>query len=109
LLELVSLGIAIGIKMLPLRISFPALIAFAKTRKSIGVPGSLLCFSGFWSVLLAIAGDSWMIFLPKPPGFKSRQFDQCNPSIYLLREVGFWIKGNNTIATNYQNSKWDYL
>lgn len=89
-------GIAIGIKLLPLML-IPALIAFAKTRKSIG-----FWIASFVAILVSFAwlllGDSWMNFFQSLRLYQGKF--EFNASIYyLLREVGFWIKGYNTIAT----------
>ena len=89
-------GIAVGIKLLPFML-VPAILAFAKTRKSIGFwiasfVGILISFS--WLMI----GDSWMNFFQSLRLYQGKF--EFNASIYyLLREVGFWLKGYNTIAT----------
>jgi len=89
-------GIAVGIKLLPLML-VPAFLAFAKTRKSNG-----FWIASFVAILISFAwlliGDSWVNFLQSLKLYQGKF--EFNASIYyLLREVGFWIKGYNTIAT----------
>ena len=89
-------GMAIGLKLLPL-ILFPSIVLFKKTRIS------MLFWAGTVSVLLLsfawlIVDDSWINFLRSLRLYQGKF--EFNASIYyLLREVGFWIKGYNTIAT----------
>jgi hypothetical protein len=89
-------GIAIGMKLLPLML-FPALLTYAKTRKSIG-----FWVASFVAILVSFAwlliDDSWINFLQSLRLYQGKF--EFNASIYyLLREAGFWIKGYNTIAT----------
>lgn len=89
-------GMAIGLKLLPL-ILFPSLLLFKKTRVSI------LFWAGTFLVLLLsfawlIVDNSWINFLRSLRLYQGKF--EFNASIYyLMREVGFWIKGYNTIAT----------
>lgn len=87
-------GLAVGVKLLPL-ILIPAWIKFSKTRKSKSFWLSFL-IAIILSFVWLIIDDSWIGF------FKSLQLYQgkfeFNASIYyLLREVGYWIEGYNTI------------
>jgi hypothetical protein len=88
-------GLAIGMKLLPLLFA-PAFLLWKQTRKSLGFWGmaigtGLLCF-----LPLALDG-AWQNF------FQSLQLYQgkfeFNASVYyLLREVGNWLVGFNTIG-----------
>jgi alpha-1,6-mannosyltransferase len=89
-------GIAIGIKLLPFML-VPAILAFAKTRKTIG-----FWIASFVAILISFSwlmiGDSWMNFFQSLRLYQGKF--EFNASIYyLLRIVGFWLKGYNTIAT----------
>jgi hypothetical protein len=88
-------GLAIGMKLLPLLFA-PAFLFWNQTRKSLGFWGmaigiGLLCF------LPLLVGGAWQNF------FQSLQLYQgkfeFNASVYyLLREVGNWLVGYNTIG-----------
>jgi hypothetical protein len=88
-------GLAVGMKLLPLLFA-PAFLFWKQTRKSLDFWGmaigtGLLCF------LPLALGNSWQNF------FQSLQLYQgkfeFNASVYyLLREVGNWLVGYNTIS-----------
>jgi hypothetical protein len=88
-------GLAIGMKLLPLLFA-PTFLFWKQTRKSLGFWGmtigiGLLCF------LPLALGGAWQNF------FQSLQLYQgkfeFNASVYyLLREVGKWLVGYNTIG-----------
>ncbi len=88
-------GLAIGMKLLPLLFA-PAFLFWKQTRKSLGFWGmavgiGLLCF------LPLALGNSWQNF------FQSLQLYQgkfeFNASVYyLLRAMGNWLVGYNTIG-----------
>ena len=88
-------GLAIGMKLLPLLFA-PAFLFWKQTRKSLGFWGmaigtGLLCF------LPLLVGGAWQNF------FQSLQLYQgkfeFNASVYyLLREMGNWLVGFNTIG-----------
>jgi hypothetical protein len=88
-------GLAIGMKLLPLLFA-PAFLFWKQTRKSVGFWGmaigtGLLCF------LPLLVGGAWQNF------FESLQLYQgkfeFNASVYyLLREIGNWLVGYNTIG-----------
>lgn len=88
-------GLAVGIKLLPLMLG-PVFLAFEKSRKSVW----------FWAgMTLAIVisfiplwiDDSWVNFAQSLKLYQGKF--EFNASIYyLLREVGYWIEGYNTIA-----------
>ncbi|MFC5192874.1 glycosyltransferase family 87 protein [Algoriphagus aquatilis] len=88
-------GLAVGIKLLPLMLG-PVFLAFEKSRKS----------AWFWAgMTLAIVisfiplliDDSWVNFAQSLKLYQGKF--EFNASIYyLLREVGYWIEGYNTIA-----------
>jgi hypothetical protein len=88
-------GLAIGMKLLPLLFA-PVFLFWKQTRKSVGFWGmaigtGLLCF------LPLVLGGAWQNF------FQSLQLYQgkfeFNASVYyLLREVGNWLVGYNTIG-----------
>lgn len=88
-------GIAVGIKLLPLML-LPSLLAFAKTRKSTMfwiTSFGVILFSFVWLLI----GDAWINFFQSLRLFQGKF--EFNASIYyLLRQLGFWIQGYNTIA-----------
>lgn len=90
------LGLAVGLKLLPL-ILLPALFFFLKKRElirfSLGFAGMLLlCFGPL------LITDSVGNFFQSLRLYQGKF--EFNASIYyLLREIGFWIQGYNTIAT----------
>lgn len=89
-------SLAIGIKILPLMLA-PSLLSSQKIRKSY----SFWLFSLF--VLIALFSPllwegSWRNFLESLRLYQGKF--EFNASVYyLFREVGFWIKGYNTIAS----------
>lgn len=89
-------GLAIGVKLLPV-ILFPSLFLHLQIKKSM-VFWIGACLAFVLSFVWLLIDNSWVNF------FQSLQLYQgkfeFNASVYyLLREVGFWIKGYNTIAT----------
>ncbi|WP_338225734.1 glycosyltransferase family 87 protein [Algoriphagus confluentis] len=88
-------GLAIGMKLLPLMLG-PAFLAFGKTRKSLWFwVGTGLATPISFTPLLIDA--SWINFLKSIQLYQGKF--EFNASIYyLLREVGYWIEGYNTIA-----------
>lgn len=89
-------GFAIGMKLLPLMLA-PGLVFFAKSRKSIGFWTGV-----FLAVLLSFAwlwiDHSYVNFFQSLKLYQGK-FEFNGSIYYLLREVGFWIKGYNTIAS----------
>ena len=89
-------GLSVGLKLLPL-ILLPALFFFVKKKQLIpfvlGLFGMLfICFAPL------LYGDSLENFLQSVRLYQGKF--EFNASVYyLLREVGFWIQGYNTIAT----------
>lgn len=89
-------GLAIGLKLLPLMLA-PAFLSFTETRKK-----PVFWLASFISVILCFV---WLLWNQSYLNFfQSLQLYQgkfeFNASIYyLLREVGFWIQGYNTIET----------
>lgn len=96
LLSGASWGMAIGMKLLPLML-FPSLFTFKKTQKS-----GLFWSGAIMACLLAFGGllseGSWINFLKSIQLYQGK-FEYNASIYYLFREVGFWIKGYNTIAT----------
>lgn len=88
-------GLSIGMKLLPLML-IPTFFSFSNTRKSIAFwLGSALAL--VISFLWLIIDDSWIHFLQSLKLYQGKF--EFNASIYyLLREVGFWIKGYNVIG-----------
>ncbi|OOG73144.1 hypothetical protein B0E43_14655 [Algoriphagus sp. A40] len=88
-------GLAIGMKLLPL-ILLPAFIFHPETKKN-----TLLWFGALVAVIISFF---WLIFNTASMNFfQSLMLYQgkfeFNASVYyLLREVGFWIQGYNTIG-----------
>lgn len=88
-------GLAIGVKLLPMMLG-PAFSAFGKTRKSLWfwVGTALAIVISFIPLLI---DDSWVNFAQSLNLYQGKF--EFNASIYyLLREVGYWIEGYNTIA-----------
>lgn len=88
-------GLAVGMKLLPLLFA-PAFLFRKQTRKSFGFWGMAIATGLFCFLPLALGG-SWQNF------FQSLQLYQgkfeFNASVYyLLREVGNWLVGYNTIG-----------
>ena len=88
-------GLSIGMKLLPLML-VPALISFSKTRKSTAFwTGSALAL--VLSFVWLLIDNSWVHFLQSLKLYQGKF--EFNASIYyLLREVGFWVKGYNIIG-----------
>lgn len=88
-------GISIGLKLLPLML-VPAFLALGKTRRSLRFwIGTFLAFILSFGWLLI--DQSWINFSQSLSLYQGKF--EFNASIYyLLREVGFWIEGYNTIA-----------
>lgn len=88
-------GLSVGMKLLPLML-IPTFFSFGKTRRS----------KAFWlgsacAIIVSFAwlliDDSWIYFLQSLKLYQGKF--EFNASIYyLLREVGFWIKGYNVIG-----------
>jgi len=88
-------GISVGLKLLPLML-VPAFLALGKTRRSLRFwIGTFLAFILSFGWLLI--DQSWINFFQSLSLYQGKF--EFNASIYyLLREVGFWIEGYNTIA-----------
>jgi hypothetical protein len=88
-------GLSVGMKLLPLML-IPTFFSFPKTRKSIAFwIGSALALVLSFAWLLF--DDSWIYFHQSLKLYQGKF--EFNASIYyLLREVGFWIKGYNVIG-----------
>lgn len=91
----VFFGLSVGVKVLPL-ILIPAWISFSKTRFSkkfwLGF-GIALLFGFFWLLI----GDSLGHFYQSIRLYQGKF--EFNASVYyVLRELGYWIQGYNTIA-----------
>jgi len=89
-------GLAIGMKLLPLMLA-PAFLFFTQTSKK-----AAFWIASFASVFLCFAwlywDDSYLNFFQSIRLYQGKF--EFNASIYyLLREVGFWIQGYNTIET----------
>ena len=96
LLSGASWGMAIGVKLLPLML-IPSLISMKKSKKSIGFwfGAGVICLVTFGPLLI---DSSWINFSQSLKLYQGKF--EFNASIYyLLREIGFWIQGYNTIAT----------
>ena len=89
-------GVSIGMKLLPLML-LPTFLSFVKTRKLTSFwLGAFLAFILSFGWLLI--DQSWINFFQSLKLYQGKF--EFNASIYyLFREVGFWIKGYNTIAT----------
>lgn len=89
-------GFAVGMKLLPM-IMIPAWFFFSKTHKNIlfwaGAILALVISLGWF--FISAAGTNFMQSLSLYQG----KFEFNASIYYLLREVGFWIQGYNTIAT----------
>lgn len=89
-------GFAVGMKLLPM-IMIPAWYFFSKTRKNMlfwaGAILALIISLGWF--FISAAGANFMQSLSLYQG----KFEYNASIYYLLREVGFWIQGYNTIAT----------
>lgn len=88
-------GLSIGMKMLPLML-IPTFFSFEKTRKSqaFWTGSSIAIIASFGWLLI---DNSWVHFLQSLKLYQGKF--EFNASIYyILREVGFWIKGYNVIG-----------
>ncbi|REG83386.1 uncharacterized protein DUF2029 [Algoriphagus antarcticus] len=88
-------GLSVGMKLLPLML-IPTFFTFQKTRKSkaFWIGSALALIVSFGWLLI---DDSWIHFLQSLKLYQGKF--EFNASIYyLLREVGFWIKGYNVIG-----------
>ncbi|WP_439489887.1 glycosyltransferase 87 family protein [Algoriphagus sp.] len=88
-------GLSIGMKLLPLML-VPAFFSFEKIRKSppFWVGSAFALVLGFVWLLI---DESWIQFLQSLKLYQGKF--EFNASIYyLLREVGFWMKGYNIIG-----------
>ncbi|GMQ32283.1 DUF2029 domain-containing protein [Algoriphagus taiwanensis] len=88
-------GLAIGMKLLPLMLG-PAFLAFGKVKRTAWFwTGTIVAI--FFCFVPLLIDNSWRNFLESIKLYQGKF--EFNASIYyLLREVGFWIKGYNTIA-----------
>lgn len=88
-------GLSVGMKLLPLML-FPSFLTFEKTRKSITFwIGLAIAFILSFGWLLI--DNSWLHFFQSLKLYQGKF--EFNASIYyLLREVGFWVKGYNIIG-----------
>lgn len=89
-------GMAIGAKLLPLML-IPSLFSLRKTQKSIWfwLGAGVACLIAFGPLLIE---NSWVNFAESLKLYQGKF--EFNASVYyLLREIGFWIQGYNTIAT----------
>jgi hypothetical protein len=88
-------GLAVSLKLLPLLFA-PAFLFWKQTRKSVGFWGmaigtGLLCF------LPLLVGGAWQNFLKSLQLYQGKF--EFNASVYyLLRTVGNWLVGFNTIG-----------
>ncbi|MFN3997892.1 MAG: glycosyltransferase family 87 protein [Algoriphagus sp.] len=89
-------GLAISMKLLPLML-VPAFLFFAEARKNL-----TFWIASFFSVILCFVwlywDDSYLNFFQSIRLYQGK-FEFNGSVYYLLREVGFWIKGYNTIET----------
>jgi alpha-1,6-mannosyltransferase len=88
-------GLSIGMKLLPLML-IPTFFSFEKTRKSkaFWIGSAIAIIASFGWLLI---DDSWVHFLQSLKLYQGKF--EFNASIYyLLREVGFWVKGYNVIG-----------
>lgn len=89
-------SLAVGLKILPLML-LPSFLGTKKIRKSLGFwMGGIIVFGICFLPL--VLNNSWNSLLTSLQLYQGKF--EFNASVYyLLREVGFWIKGYNTIAT----------
>lgn len=89
-------GLAVGMKLVPL-ILLPSLVFFKGIRgnRAFWLSGAVTLLLSFVWLLM---GSSWINFLQSLRLYQGKF--EFNASVYyLLREIGFWIQGYNTIAT----------
>ncbi len=89
------LGLSVGVKLVPL-ILFPSLLAYPRIRLNTSFWAGIILALGVSFVWLLL-DDSWINFLQSVKLYQGK-FEFNSSVYYLLREVGFWIKGYNTIA-----------
>ncbi|MEB2779788.1 glycosyltransferase 87 family protein [Algoriphagus sp. C2-6-M1] len=88
-------GLSIGMKLLPLML-IPTFFSFAKTRISspFWIGSGIAVLASFGWLLI---DDSWFHFFQSLKLYQGKF--EFNASVYyLLREVGFWVKGYNIIG-----------
>ncbi len=89
-------GLAVGIKLLPFML-IPAFISYSKTR------GNKQFWIGAFMAILFSFGwlwiDSSLSNFSQSLSLYQGKFEFNASIYYLLREVGFWIQGYNTITT----------
>ncbi|TXE10263.1 glycosyltransferase 87 family protein [Algoriphagus aquimarinus] len=88
-------GLSIGMKLLPLML-IPTFFSLEKTRKSkvFWIGSAIAIIASFGWLLI---DNSWVHFLQSLKLYQGKF--EFNASIYyLLREVGFWVKGYNVIG-----------
>ena len=88
-------GLAIGVKLLPLLL-LPSFVFFPETKKQM-----LFWFGGLVAVLVSffwlLLDSSWVNFSQSVMLYQGKF--EFNASIYyLIRELGFWVFGYNTIG-----------
>ncbi|WP_425638135.1 glycosyltransferase 87 family protein [Algoriphagus yeomjeoni] len=88
-------GLSVGMKLLPLML-ISTFFSFVKTRKSIAFwlgSACTLIVSFAWLLI----DNSWIHFLQSLKLYQGKF--EFNASVYyLIREIGFWIKGYNIIG-----------
>ncbi len=89
-------GLAVGMKLVPL-VLLPAFVFFKKARESrlFWISVSIALLLSFFGLLM---DSSWVNFLQSVRLYQGK-FEFNASLYYLLREIGFWIQGYNTIAT----------
>lgn len=93
----IAVGLAVGSKLIPL-IFLPLFISRFGIKKSVlffgivGLSVSILFFPFFGSQLInANASSGWLYF---------QKFEFNGSIYYLVREIGFWVKGYNIIQSS---------
>jgi len=89
-------GLAVGIKLLPFML-IPAFLSYSKIRNN-----KLFWIGAFMAILFSFGWlwiDSSLSNFSQSLSLYLGKFEFNASIYYLLREVGFWIKGYNTIAT----------
>ncbi|MDI1322374.1 MAG: glycosyltransferase 87 family protein [Algoriphagus sp.] len=88
-------GFAVGIKLLPFML-IPAFISFSKIRDN-----KLFWIGAFLAILVSFGWlwiDSSLVNFSQSLRLYQGKFEFNASIYYLLREVGFWIEGYNTIG-----------
>ncbi len=88
-------GLAVGMKLLPLLFA-PAFLFWKQTRKSFGFWGMAIA-TGLLCFLPLALGGSWQNFFQSLQLYQGK-FEFNASMYYLLREVGNWLVGYNTIG-----------